>query len=146
MADRREPILARILVVLNTAVGLAERNNQTISETRRPIALLFDADEEAEELPSGRPANSPLRVEMTPEIYVLMGAKTADIGTVINAMRASVIKAILTDADLASLVGVGKGGSISYDGCTTTLAQGRQRDANMAIGFTFRYSLVPADL
>lgn len=147
MDDKRELILARLLVVLETAVGAAERNKSTVSETQRPIGLLFDSDEEAEDSdPKDRPPTSPRRVLMTPEIYVLMGAKTADIGATMNAMRATVIKAILTDAGLSSVVGVRTGGYISYDGCMTTLAQGRQRDANMSIGFTFRYILQPADL
>lgn len=147
MSDRREAILVQLLAVLATTIGAAERNNQALSETRRPIGLLYDSDEEADENdPRDRPANSPRRVMMTPEIYVLLGAKTKDIGTVVNDMRARVIKAIVTDAMLAGLCSVGRGGSISYDGMATTLAQGRQRDANMSIGFSFRYVLNPADL
>lgn len=147
MIDRREQILVRLLAILVAEVGAAGRNDHALSETRRPMGVLYDSDEEGDENdPRDRPANSPRRVIMAPEIYVLMGAKTKDIGTVINTMRARVIKAVVTDVTLAGLCSVGRGGSITYDGMASTLAQGRQRDANMSIGFSFRYILNPADL
>lgn len=145
MAYKRELILVRLLAVLGETVGQSLRNPPTQSETRRPIALLYDGDEEADDNdPASRPPTAPRRVSLLPEIFVLMGAKSDDIGTVMNTMLASVIKAVLYDPQLTALVG--RNGSILYQGAMTTLAQGRQRDANMSIGFSFQYVLIPADL
>lgn len=146
MAGKREPIIARLLTILDTVVGAALRNQSVTSETRRPIALLFDSDEQTDDGDPvrNRPSHAPRRVEMTPEIFVLLGAKTATIGTVMNATLDAVVKAVLTDAELISILGTS--GSMSYDGMLSSLAQGRVRDANLSIGFTFRYMLVPGDL
>lgn len=147
MADRREAILARLLEVCAALPGVtfSARNALTISAESRPAVVVYDADEDAsDEDPPDRPSNAPRRVDMTPEVYVLMGERHETIGTELNAMRAALIKAVLTDATLISLVGTN--GRILYDSCMTSLAPGRATEANLGIGFTFRYPLVLTEL
>ena len=56
---------------------------------------------------------------MTPEIYLMLGAKPEDVGTAINGFRAAFIKAVLVDSELATIVG--SNGDIRYEGCATGL-------------------------
>ena len=81
---------------------------------------------------------------MTPEIYLMLGAKPEDVGTVINGFRAVFIKAVLMDPGLASIVG--SNGDIRYEGCATGLARGRTMEAEMGLSFTFSYILRPDEL
>ena len=81
---------------------------------------------------------------MTPEIYLLLGAKPENVGTEINALRATFIKSVLTDAGLLLIVGTN--GDIRYEGCATSLARGRNMEGEMGISFSFAYTLRPEDL
>lgn len=147
MTDKREQILVRLLAISKAVPGIAAafRNKDEISDKQRPCILILDADEAANDGdPMNRPNRSPRRVGMTPEIYILLGAKPEDIGTQINTLRASLVKAILTDADLATIVG--SNGDVRYEGCATSLARGRTMEGEMGVSFTFTYVLRPEDL
>ena len=84
------------------------------------------------------------RVEMTPEVHILLGGQPADVGTAVNAVRAAVIKAILTDGQWATILGTN--GRVAYDGLVSEFAEGRTLQARMRLGFTFLYFLRPEDL
>ena len=147
MTDRREMILARLLVIAKGIDGIAAafRNRDEISEKQRPAIVILDADEAADDSdPSGRPSRSPRRVAMTPEIYILLGSKPEDLGTAINALRARLVTAVLTDDQLISLVG--SNGDIRYEGCATALARGRSMEGEMGVSFSFAYVLRPQEL
>ena len=148
MPDLREQILARLVEVAATVPGVSHalRNRGGISETARPAILVLDADEavEDEEIRPGRPAPAPQLVVMTPEIFVLVSDRAADIGAELNTFRRRIVRRILTDATLAGLVG--PNGAIRYAGCGTALAVGRSMEGEMALSFAFRYVLKPADL
>jgi hypothetical protein len=149
MTDKREQILARLLAVAQGLPGIvaAFRNKDEISDRQRPCIVILDADEAADDAdPSGlaRRPHAPRRVGMTPEIYLMLGAKPEDVGTVINGFRAIFIKAVLTDPGLASIVG--SNGDIRYEGCATGLARGRNMEAEMGLTFTFSYILRPDEL
>jgi hypothetical protein len=147
MTDRREMILTRLLAVAMSCPGItaAFRNKDEISEKQRPAIVILDADEVADDAdPTLRPVRSPRRIGMTPEIYILLGGKPEDIGPAINALRASFVKALLTDQDLQALVGTS--GDIRYEGCATGLARGRNMEGEMGVSFTFTYVLRPDEL
>ena len=144
MTDRREMILTRLLEI---AVGLdgivaAFRNKDEISERQRPAVVILDADETADDAdPNSRPSRAPRRVAMTPEIYILLGAKPEDLGTAINTLRARFVKAVLGDAQLSLIVG--SNGDLRYEGCATALARGRSMEGEMGVSFSFTYVLRP---
>ena len=149
MTDKRELILARLLGISQGLPGItaAFRNKDEISDGQRPCIVILDADEAADDGdPSGlaRRPNAPRRVGMTPEIYLMLGAKPEDVGTAINGFRAAFIKAVLTDSALATIVG--SNGDIRYEGCATGLARGRNMEAEMGLSFTFSYFLRPDEL
>lgn len=146
MTDKREQILVRLLAISEGIDGIvaAFRNKDEISDKQRPCILILDADEAADDGDPRRQSNSPRRIGMTPEIYVMLGAKPEDIGTKINAIRAKFVKAVLTDTELNTLVG--SNGEIRYEGCATALARGRSMEGELGVSFTFVYVLRPDDL
>ena len=147
MIDRREMILSRLLEIASATEGVvaAFRNKDEISEKQRPAILILDADEAADDTdPGSRPSRSPRRVAMTPEIYILLGAKPEDLGSAINRLRARFVKAVLSDTQLGSIVGTN--GEIRYEGCATALARGRSMEGEMGVSFSFSYVLRPEEL
>ena len=147
MTDRRELILVRLLEIAKGIEGIAGafRNRDEISEKQRPAIVILDADEAADDAdPTTRPSRSPRRVAMTPEIYILLGAKPEELGSVINALRARFVKSVLGDSQLASIVG--SNGDIRYEGCATALARGRSMEGEMGVSFSFTYVLRPEEL
>jgi hypothetical protein len=145
--DRREMILSRLLEIAGSTQGIvaAFRNKDEISEKRRPAIVSLDADEAAADAaPSSRPSRAPRRVAMTPEIYILLGAKPEDLGTAINTLRARLVKAILMDPSLLTILG--SSGDARYEGCATALARGRSMEGEMGVSFSFTYVLRPEEL
>ena len=147
MTDRREMILTRLLEIAVGVEGIVAtfRNKDEISERQRPAIVILDADEAADDAdPNSRPSRAPRRVAMTPEIYILLGAKPEDLGTVINTLRARFVKAVLGDAQFSLIVG--SNGDLRYEGCATALARGRSMEGEMGVSFSFTYVLRPEEL
>jgi hypothetical protein len=147
MTDRREMVLARLLEIARGIGGIvaAFRNKDEISEKQRPAIVILDADEAADDAdPVSRPSRAPRRIAMTPEIYILLGARPEGLGTAINTLRARFVKATLSDAQLASIVG--SNGEVRYEGCATALARGRSMEGEMGVSFSFTYVLRPEEL
>lgn len=147
MIDKREAIMARLVALGADTEGVttAARNRNNIAEDERPAMLFLDADEAADQSdPSGRPANAPRFVSMTPEMYILLAGKPENVGTELNTLRRRFLAKVFTDSQLAALVGTT--GSIRYEGCATSLHLGRQMNGDMGLSLTFRYVLHPADL
>lgn len=152
MTDRREQILARLLVVLETVSGVrvAVRNRGELPPNKRPAVILLDADEIAREAPPqqrGRLTMAPNLVDMSPEIYVVMDQRepqNASIGEDMNTLRIAIMKAIMSDDQLAAILG--SNGDIQYNGCETDMASGRSLEGQMHIRMTFTYVLRPSEL
>ena len=148
MADRREAILARLVAVAGTVPGVstALRNVEGLSEGRRPAVIVLDADEAVDdmEVAGSRPFDAPTIVMMTPEMFILVSKAAASVGAELNALRCGLIRRVLQDPILRDRVG--RNGEIRYGGCVTTLATGRTMEGEMALSFTFRYALRPAEL
>ena len=118
MADKRELLLSRLLTIAQGISGVASavRNKDEISDKARPAIV----------------------------IYLLLGAKPEHVGPEINALRATFIKAVLTDGELLAIVG--SNGDIRYEGCATSLARGRNMEGEMGISFSLTYTLRPEEL
>ena len=147
MADLRESIIARLVVVLGTVAGVTTvgRNVTNISDARLPAIIVFDANEEAEDGEfDRRPPGRLRRISLKPQIILLVQDDSADLGTTLNALRAAVIKAILADDTLIDLTHDNVG--IRYEGCSSGLARGRQMEGQMVLNFSFNYILNPNSL
>ncbi len=146
--DKREQIMARLLEVAASlpGVGTVTRNSDEISEHKRPAIALFDADESADEAAERQdhPGRAPNLVAMTPEVLILLGASPESVGSALNALRAKLVKAVLTDPQLMALTGTN--GRVRYAGCSTHLGHGRSMEGSMGVQFTFTYVLRPEQL
>jgi len=151
MSDKRELILARLFIVLGTIPGVdaCVRNRGDLPVNKRPAITLLDGDESAKEstFDRGRMGASPNIVVMSPEIYVVLADNKQSpqlIGPALNAFRAAIIKAVLTDAELQNLVG--GNGEIRYEAAVTDLARGRTIDGEIGIHISFKYVINPNEL
>jgi hypothetical protein len=146
--DKREQILQRLVAVAAGVPGIATaiRNRDEISERARPAIAVFDADESADERAEqqGHGGRAPNIVEMTPEVLILLGAAPETVGSALNALRAKLVKAVLTDSQLIALVG--PNGRVRYAGCSTHLGHGRSMEGFMGVHFAFAYVLRPEQL
>jgi hypothetical protein len=146
--DKREAILARLLEVATGVPGVAAavRNQDEISERARPAIAVFDADETTDEAAERQDhaGRAPNLVVMTPEVLILIGAPPENVGSSLNALRAKLVKAVLTDAQLITLTG--PNGHVRYAGCSTHLGHGRSMEGSMGVQFTFTYVLRPQQL
>jgi hypothetical protein len=148
MADTREEILARLVVIAAEVPGIAMagRNRTGLSETARPAIVVLDADEAAEEEEerASRPGYAPQLVVMTPELFVLAGKPAAGIGAELNAFRRRLVRRVLSDVTLLGLTG--PNGFVRYAGCATALAAGRSMEGEMSLSFAIRYILRPTEM
>jgi hypothetical protein len=147
MTDRREQILARLLAILETVEGVngAVRNRGELPASKRPAVILLDGDEIARSTPPqhrGRLTLAPNLVDLSPEIYVVMDQRepiNEGIGEDMNTLRIAILKAIMSDSELATLLGAN--GDIQYNGCETDMASGRSMEGQMHLRMTFTYVL-----
>jgi len=146
--DKRELLLQRLVDIASGLPGIATvtRNQDEISEHKRPAIAIFDADETADEAAERQdhPGRAPNLVMMTPEVLILLGAAPESVGSALNEVRAKLIKAVLTDAELIALTG--SNGRVRYAGCSTHLGHGRSMEASMGVQFSFAYVLRPEQL
>ena len=146
--DTREQILSRLVAIATALPSFKTvvRNQDEVSEHRRPAIALFDADETIDEGTARKDqlGRSPSVVTMSPEVLVLLGGQAQTIGTALNSLRAALLKAVLTDAELLALTG--SNGRVSYVGCSTHLGHGRSMEGAMSVHFSFAYVLRPETL
>lgn len=145
MMDRRESILARLLVVAEGVQGIARahRNTMGLSDDARPAIIILDADEAGEGVNSTR-GKGPQMMVLNPEIYILASGKSDSVGSVINELRVTFLKAVLEDAELQTLTG--QNGSVTYEGCATGLSRGRSMEGEMGVSIAFTYPFLPSEL
>ena len=148
MLDRREAILAQLLIVLKTVQGVPHvfRNRLDLSERQRPAIIILDSDEvvEAGGSAQGRSPRAPSVVSMTPEIFIVLQDSAGEVGNELNILRARVLRAILSDSTLKTLTG--PNGSIRYEGCATGLSRGRNMEGEMGVSIAFQYPLIISEL
>ena len=145
MADIREQILVRLHELAGEVkdIKTAVRGVDTVSETSMPAMVVNGSDEVVDQsgYDRGRPANSPTRVEMMPDIWIFRAEKSATLETLLNASLAHFRKAVLTDTELIGILGTN--GKIEYVGCKPDVVRGRQMDGTMRVDIVFGYVLDP---
>jgi len=139
--DRREAILSRIRDILPQVPGIvrAGRNVEDVSGgvAARPAAILYDGAEENADY-EGRPKFSPKDyITMTPQIIILLGARSENVGTKVNDIRRLLIPLIYKDETLKSLCTTA--GNIKFQSGGLDTAQGETREARYEIKFEFTY-------
>jgi len=148
LADVREDILARLLEVVASIPNIrsAHRNNVDITEDQLPAALVLDGDEETSEA-QNRPSNSPIIVQMTPEIII--AEQSDEVGSDLTTLRRELIKLVLFDTELNDLIAKSSprgNGAIRYLGCQTDLGWMRSLHGALRAQFMFKYTLRPEQL
>jgi len=141
--DRREEILEAIKAFAIALTGFnVYRNDLNIPDDKLPAIVILDADEIADESSygRGRPAQSPVIVGMTPEIFFLLQEETEACGSALNALRGRFIKGILSDPTLVELC---HNGDIRYEAFSTSFAGGREMNGQAGISFRFNYVMRP---
>lgn len=153
MSDKREAILARLLTIAAGLDGIvyAARNDINIGEEQLPAAIVLDGEEEVDDdlLRRNVPALAPMLVHMTPLVSLWVSESTAEVGSALNALRAGLIRAVLSDSELAALAGAGGGrssGAVRYLGCTPGMQEGRAVIGNIVPRFRISYLLDPSEL
>ncbi|ESY72522.1 hypothetical protein X740_33205 [Mesorhizobium sp. LNHC221B00] len=146
--DPREAILARLLIVageVDTTLSPI-RNESDPAAANLPAVILFDGEETARDTdPRGRTAlTTPRLVDMTPEVQFRLKAKDDDVGTKLNLLRAKLIKAVMSDAQL--LASTANGQAIRYQGSMTATERGRSMEGGIGVAFTFTYAMRPEAL
>lgn len=147
MADIRETILARLLVVAKTISGveLCERNLDDVADIATPAIILFDGDEDAFENNRAR-GMAPNTVEMFPTFEIHVGDVPENIGTTINGWRATLLRTILADETIESLCSGIPNGGIRYMRSSTGLSAGRNAIAKLTVDFGISYPFKPSAL
>lgn len=153
MADTRELILARLFAVLSAVPGPVSiwRNRGELAEDKRPAIVQLDADEAIASPavpPQSRGGPVPtMFLRLDPQIFYLLkpsGPKNVNVGQNLNAMRVSILRAVLLDSALISLVG--ENGKVVYRGCQTDLQTGSSIMGELRIDLSFVYVLNPRAL
>jgi hypothetical protein len=147
--SKREDILARLLVILNTIEDfkLVARNLDEFPEKVRPAVILLDGGEEA--VPElQRPwvkGRAYTVVQMNPLIVVSIGGRPQDIGTDINELMARVVTAVMTDAELTTIVVANAQCGVYYLATDDRLNHSLTMDCDMQMRFGIRYTLLPIE-
>lgn len=155
MADRREPILAQLLVIMQAitpGTGRCGRNLDDMSAAAAPGSVVLDGDETIRESESATPPRSSRGdpriltdyIVMTPSIQVVVSASSADVGTVLNSLRAQIIPAVINDSVLRTLVT--SNGELRYTGLTMETQAGERREGRMTVDFRLVYPFNVSDL
>jgi len=148
LVDVREDILARLLEVVAAIPNIrsAYRNNTEIAENQLPAVIVFDGDEETSDT-QDRPSNSPIIVQMTPEIII--AEQSDEVGSDLTTLRRELIKLVLFDTELNNLIAQSSprgNGAIRYLGCQTDLGWMRSLHGALRAQFMFKYTLRPEQL
>lgn len=137
--DKRELILKRIAAICATTGATVKRMVTGLNTTERPAIVINDGDESIE---LNRGGTAPAVVTFRPTMILV--AQGEEVGPLINALRAKVLKAILTDSDLKGILD--PHGTIKYLGLEMKLEQAETTEASMLLNFEVSYRLTPSDL
>lgn len=149
MSDKREEILNRLLEIAALVEGVtaAERNNLNLNEKKLPAIVIMEGDEEPSLSVDERrhyPTLRPIPMVMVPEVCILGADDASEIGTTLNTLRVRFIKAAMSDATLATILG--SNGAVAYRGLMSDMGLGRTNIGRMALRLAITYMLSPSKL
>jgi hypothetical protein len=161
MTDRREALLNQLVTIAaaQPLISLAGRNYFDPPDKLLPAAMVFEGDEEIDERDQslGRSGQIPNRVHMVPYIMVTAMAPPGNIvqvggtniwadnlGPKLSAIRVGLVKAVLTDATLASIYGTN--GRVLYKGMASEIVPGRSTIGRVSLNFQITYPLKSTEL
>lgn len=146
VGDPREAILARLVVIAEGLGVLVLRNVLAVPDDALPAIAILDGDEVAfdGDAPGpGRPQPNTRfsRITMSPEFVIKVSDDPETVGPALNALRQSLIKAVLGDSELPTLTT--NAGHVRYVGASSALAYGRAMTGEAALSFAITYLLRP---
>ena len=147
MADPRELILARLVVIAATVPGIRNtfRNQITLNDEEMPAISVLDGDEKADETdPADRGPKGPRRMIMLPQMLIYLPKKASLVGTSLNGFRALLIDAVADDSVLTAMTTKERGAR--HMTTQTALAWGRSMLGEMGVSFAIPYVAFPGQL
>lgn len=159
MKDRREDILARLRLLLDSIPGVyvsptgviaTGRNREDISGNSRPAIILHDGSEEQGPAAGQGPRKSAMQLMiLRPHFEVLLGARTELVGTQASDFRRELLRAVFTDGTLDDLTAgpTGRGvGDIWFEGTEFSSTQGESREARLVVNIALSYPFLMHEL
>lgn len=154
MPDRRSLILNRLFLILQGIDGaeFVGRNRNELPENKRPAILLFDGsetrlDESERALPRRHLGAAPSIIRLAPEIWIVLRQSkphNPTVGNDLNNFRLAILREVLTDVELQSIVG--DNGEIRYEASLTDLTRDGEVKGEMGLAIGFLYPLIPNEL
>jgi len=146
VADTREAILSRLVTVCSTATGITAtgRNRLDVAGLARPAVIGQDGTEERIDSPRSDNRSAVQRMELSPQIWLMVRAGPDDAGPLMSLFRGRLIDAIVADTTLRDLTG--PSGDIRYEGCSVPEPTPETKEPRLDLNFTFTYVLKTADL
>lgn len=145
MADPREDILLRLTAIIAAIAGVETtgRNIDRSEDDRLPAVFLYDGGEDAHENPMATGLSQNV-MTMTPTLLLAVTDVPEAIGTTMNALRAKVVKAVLSDATLVALCRGIRPCGPQYLGCEPMLlSEGRSTVADQSLSISVTYPFNP---
>jgi hypothetical protein len=143
MPDRRENILARMFVVVSGVSGFATavRNEIEFDDTSLPAVSVLEGEEvvDLDNDNDGRGQNQPQRITAMIPVYIKTAG--ADAGTQGNALRVSVVNAVLNDATLKAMAR-----RVRYAGVKSQLHPALLMIGGIAVMFAVTYMQQPSEI
>lgn len=139
VADTREVILARLVAVCGAVEGIqaVARNRLDVTALARPAIVVQDGIEEMRDSPPGARYGELSRMELTPDITVVVRAAADGGGQLLSLYRSRVLAAVLRDAEL--IAATGKNGGIRYAGCLAAPPDPEGREFRIDLTLVFSY-------
>lgn len=149
MSDIRESILARLHDLAKTVVSDAQRMDFSADLTTQPNLVLVDGEENLIDAdPFAHSSLAPVKVQMEPH-FALLVLTSENAGPALSAIRANLIKAVLSDEQLSDLTALQSGSrkiGARFMGSETGVQMGEGLVAFMTLRFALIYHLKPTDL
>jgi len=144
MADPGELILARLPIVIAGVQGImtVERNVSDIPVTSRPGVIVNDGAFEFLDAPRGEQLSRVQRIELSPQILILVRAETgAAAGTLLRLFLNRIVYAVLSDTILRGYVGTVGGIRLEGGAVEPPAPESKEPRLDLSIVFTYTFKL-----
>lgn len=154
MADIREQILARLVVVCQGVTGIAAvaRNKLDVPGLVRPAVLINGGAEQLLTRHERARFSQVQLMDLTPQVLLLVRADDGnEAGTLLSLYRNRVVAAVLDDGFGSPVSGtlrelVTTNGGIRYEGCAEPELTPESKEPRLELQFVFTYPLKLSDL